>query len=415
MLRTLSLAALPLFLAPAAHAGVWTVGSGGDFGEISDAVAAAAPGDTLLVLPEWYEPFVLDKPLTIVGLGMFVGTNRPFVDGDVRIVGLPAGLPAVLSNVICDDLMIEGCEATLVLERADSDTLLVDDCDDVRLSGFRTDRGSRVARSRVEWRASQISGIDGDWASYSFPRRPIGDGTPALVLGRRARVHVASSGVDGGHGGHALYFGQTGGDGAPAVVVGPFSELLLTHFGGSVRGGDGGQAPGSPPICSQFGSPAPAVVSEGGLALVPTASTYDLYGGRSDLGGACGGPFVAPPAVGPGVVASDEAAAYLDLFNWPQLGTTSTFRLRGASPGETIRLEISREPARIATPGVVVEDLVGPGLVVPMPPPPSAGAQTTYPHAWPSDWPVGTVVFAQAELVSAAGTRRTNSVPIVLR
>lgn len=79
-LRAARLACLAVLVAPlAAQAAVWQVGPDG---ALADAIARAAPGDTLRIAPGHYPAnLVIDKPLTLVGADP---AHRPTLDGGNR-------------------------------------------------------------------------------------------------------------------------------------------------------------------------------------------------------------------------------------------------------------------------------------------------------------------------------------------
>jgi hypothetical protein len=63
-------------------------GPGVDFTTISAAVAAAQPGDLILVLDGTYSGFTLTKGLTVMGSGVVT------VQGAIEIANVPAGIRA---------------------------------------------------------------------------------------------------------------------------------------------------------------------------------------------------------------------------------------------------------------------------------------------------------------------------------
>src|SRR5262245_40118381 len=90
-MHKLPLAALVLLLAAPLRAGVIVVdvafGPGADVHQISEAIALAAPNDTILVRPGLYNAFELTKGLTLVADPDGDAAAR----GPVRIHDLPAG------------------------------------------------------------------------------------------------------------------------------------------------------------------------------------------------------------------------------------------------------------------------------------------------------------------------------------
>jgi hypothetical protein len=94
--RALSALSLPVVAALlaqplVAQSTVGPPGSGAPFEQFSDAVAAAAPNAPILVAEGEYGPFLVEKPLTIVGTG-----SGPGAVGSVIVHPDPGGgLPAI--------------------------------------------------------------------------------------------------------------------------------------------------------------------------------------------------------------------------------------------------------------------------------------------------------------------------------
>ncbi|HKX45400.1 MAG TPA: hypothetical protein VJP77_01745, partial [Planctomycetota bacterium] len=93
---------LALLAAPAAAQTFTVAPSGGDFTEIQAAIDAAPPGATVLVAAGQYVPFVLRKPLTILGEGsgvVQVGDWFAGAFGGSLVEQIPAGASARLSGL----------------------------------------------------------------------------------------------------------------------------------------------------------------------------------------------------------------------------------------------------------------------------------------------------------------------------
>ena len=108
------LTVLALTCAPAL-AGVITVddSGGADFTDLPQAVAAAAPGDTLLVHPGQYSSFTIDaKPLTVLGLA----AGQVVVEGTSRVNGVTAPFKVVLCQIDFERLALSGNSGALVLD-----------------------------------------------------------------------------------------------------------------------------------------------------------------------------------------------------------------------------------------------------------------------------------------------------------
>lgn len=93
-MKTLARRIAPLLaigsLCPLVHAGVLVVGPTGSFADVAAALAAAQPGDTILVQPGTYGPFQVDKSVRIAATGPGVEIAA-FGANAIRVVNLPAG------------------------------------------------------------------------------------------------------------------------------------------------------------------------------------------------------------------------------------------------------------------------------------------------------------------------------------
>jgi hypothetical protein len=86
-----------------------------------------------------------------------------------------------------------------------------------------------------------------------------------------------------------------------------------------------------------------------------------------------------------------------------------------APPGSTAVVRVGRSLALNATPGVVIEDLVGLSRTFPVPQVP-AGGEVEWGFVVPASLPVGFVFAAQMDVTLPGGElRRTNSIVGVLR
>ena len=140
---TLALTCLP------AAAGTWIVdddgGPGVDFTDIAPAIAAAAPGDSLLILAGIYSAFDLDKPLALVAQPGAKVQGGP----GCRVHDLPAGAVVTVSGLAFGGLnwpIVEDCAGTVVLDGLEllSSGMLVDASTDVRMRDCTVGRGLQV-------------------------------------------------------------------------------------------------------------------------------------------------------------------------------------------------------------------------------------------------------------------------------
>ena len=258
-------------------------GGGGDFTEISAAVAAANAGDLLIVNAGNYNGFVLDKQLTIVGSH----PDKPTVWGLTDIVS-PAG--ATLAGLSLTRVNVLGCADTLLFDEVvvtgggstDCLTFKIDDSLDVRLDGcviygkdgdFACESvGIHIERSHVVITDSLVEGGDG-WGD-TFDGY---DGRPGLDVAAGAHVDLAATSVHGGTGGTPdVIISGMGGDGAPAIAIEASATVILRGtnehliYGGP--GGGGGFPGWSPPSVTGTGT-----LLWGGCVFFPAPShTLDI-------------------------------------------------------------------------------------------------------------------------------------------
>jgi hypothetical protein len=241
--------ALSVSAVPAAAA-VLTVGPGGMFAEIADAVAAAQPGDVVLVAPGTYAPFDVDLPLSVLG----DGTGDVVVAGSGSLVvhGIAAGTEVVVSGLVVQlnpvfepvlaSVQVHDCAGTVALH-------------DLRIEAPFNHVGVHVEQSeRVLLLASAI---------------PSG-GPPAAVRAIDSELWVAGCTLVGKT--PASGFAEPGHDAVHAT-----SSTLRIWRSRVVGGGAG------------TGKPALFLAPDGGDGIDATASIVVLYGGPIASGGAISG------------------------------------------------------------------------------------------------------------------------------
>src|SRR5215475_12174153 len=98
----------PALLSTTAAATTYVVdingGAGVDFTQITDAIAAASPGDVLIVHPGAYQSFTLSIGLSIVGQA---GVSAPAV----QITNVPSGARAAIASLAFQTVAVSGCNA----------------------------------------------------------------------------------------------------------------------------------------------------------------------------------------------------------------------------------------------------------------------------------------------------------------
>jgi len=401
--------ALFLLAAPlAAKTIVVDAGGGADYTDLPPAIAAASPGDLVLVLPGDYTAFTLDKGLTVLGVG---ATSTVVVHGTVLVDGPQVTLSAVLSTFYCTGLEASGCKELLLLEGLDmgyithdmetagSTALRIVDCADVRVLHTKIQGGPEaptvvVGGSRIEFVQSELRA--GGGCGYEPPIHDYPLCNPGVCLaagGSRVRFALSSAiGEDG----QDHYLWDLGGNGADGFNVGSTDLLISGRESDLVRSGNGGEEWG--------GCGTPLILS----GSVARRSRVTLSPGWNwGYGDSC------QPVLG----CCDEVVApfdpTLELLGAAVPGAKLALRLR-APRGSTARVLLGREP--VVRPRVgVVEDV----LLVPL----RGWDLGTVPPTSEIDWEVqlpaglrtGQLLFAQAAvLVDGGELRLTHSVPLLV-
>lgn len=247
------LAVLAPLLAAPALASTITVGPTGAFTEISAAIAAAQPGDTLLVDAGTYQAFSVDKPLRIIGRGQVVVAG--FATSAISVLALPAGSEVFISGMDVDAFAVTAINlasglGSVVLQdvnvgqQTHAVALQANACARVMLldSTFEDSSGPALGVQRGTIEATQCELIIANCTI-------IGDNTPSgfairgdhgLVLDGGG-VKIWRSVIRGGDGlaGKGIFVSPHGGDGLRAT------DARVSIFGGpdsSVSGGTGAPA-----------------------------------------------------------------------------------------------------------------------------------------------------------------------------
>lgn len=417
-MRRLTLIAL-ILLAPRMHAGVWIVdaanGPGADFKEIYAAVAAPEVliGDVLAVRAGSYGPFTLDKNLVVIG------ESGTLVAAPVQIGPLIVLKPAGVVGLRTPYLSISGCAGTILIE----DVVGLEQVDISGSADVRVVRSPIVApvstsntaltidSSRVEIDSSDLAG--GTWPNTwgACPHAPGGGfvGGIALLASNSARVHLVESDALGGHAEYQLCPDVVGGNGRFGIQYSA-SEILIAGGGQCLlRGGAGGPNYYYQYECSYDGPSASAV--RGSIVPVRTSGAttkvYPYYWGIHCL------EFTPSaydcPTVKPAL--PDPTLAWIG--GTPSVGQSIQLRLTTPA-ASSITLLAGRKPTVVATPGMIIEELVAPIRSYPLGS--SAGGTLILPFNVPSNSTTGSLLVFQVEITIDPGdVRRTNSIPIVVR
>ncbi len=410
-----------LLAAPLASAAILTVGPSGQFAEIADALAAAQPGDVLIVQPGTYHEFTVDKPVRILGDGSGGVIVTSFGQNGIVVTGIPAGEEAVLSGL---DL-----QANPILAPVQASVHLVDNAGTVVLCDLRVasqfsgmgvaadgcarvllldaeildagTHGSVAPNAAVSATGSELwianSTITGEFGASGFAEP--GDHGVSVD---NASLHVWRSTIRGGKGvsGKGFSVNPAGGDGIRA------SASSVTLYGGpegEVRGGNG--APGI------FGGHGPG----GAGVRLMEGSTASLQQDLTIAGGFDSSGLVQTPAV----VLEGGSTSALDAFLFPTLAASADQTAVGGSfdiavdghPGGFAVMFLSLETGpTLSLPGVEGLGVLNPGLFFQLTSTvlDPAGSATFPIHVPPFPGLLGATFFFQAAEASAAGLAITN-------
>ena len=377
-------------------------GRGVHFVDLPPAIAAARPGDVLLVRAGAYSSFVLDKGLRVLG-EPGVQVAGPLASA-VRSV--PFGQVAVLSRLRVAELHVESCAGTVVLQDLDTWQLRLDASADVRVAHLPASPGMEpqvsVQAARLELVGCSLRGARG---LDSWGWGDAGAGQPALSAGADARVHATHVVMRGGNGGNM--YGDTmnrAGDGGPAVLAQGAPAAARVVLAGTnwelVRGGDGGISDS----CALDGRGGPGVRSLGALVL---HSRVQFAGGDSQCYGS------APPVEGASVIELEPEIVRLELLDEPRAGRWLRFVVH-APPGSTGELAVGDEPL-VGRSTDLIEERVQARRLVPIFPVQGGGKFVGSVRVSPNAV-MGSLVLAQARLSCVCGrTQRSNSVVGVVR
>ncbi len=353
---------------------------GGDYLELGDAVAAAAPGDVVLLVPGQhldYGEIVVDKPLTILGAGSATTSYQavpvdPFdtplpllVTGlgsgeEVRVAGLTlssaavggtppiaAVISACVGPVVLSDVAGTGAPVGIAQPAA---MVRIDGCSQVTLDGCSFVVGSNAAAPvpALLVQSSQVW-VNGCVLQGGSTTVFFGGGGNDGAAGLRAIdavVRVSRSEVRGGDGtqSNPFFTPQLATAGGAAIeALGASQVYARGGAGNALRGGDGGDGFSGQPL---YGAGGPAISLVSGSSLTTTPDVVASAGADGD------GPVTTPVVVGPG------AWAPLSL---PLATLESTAKI--VAPGGTVDLELGGEPNTLFATFFALAQ--GPALVAP--------------------------------------------------
>jgi len=382
---------------------------GGQFTDIPPAIAAAQPGDVLLVMQGTYSGFTLDKGLAILGYG------HPPITGTASIVVLPSSQTALLLNVSPPNLIVVDCKGPVIAQELHSPTnVTVQRCADVRfrdidMSFFNSWPldACDISGSRVEFVDCYLSAsFTSGGCGTSAPPPPSGAG---IDISHSSRVHLVRSSVYGGSGSGCLPQNY-GADGGPGVRL-TSSDVLIVAGGGSslISGGLWG---GDINLnrCTNNGQSGPGVFNQGGRFWHSGARFYcpDNFFGVHCIDLPCGDGITGPSMP----VTPDDPTIGVTGAGTP--GSTLHVGVR-APPGSPATLILGRTAVVIPDPNTRIEQLTPRAHIINLGTVPASGI-VRYDWAIDTTLTPGTLFVGQATIaLSPSDLRRTNSVPIIVR
>ncbi|HVS17968.1 MAG TPA: hypothetical protein VMT18_05155 [Planctomycetota bacterium] len=419
MLHTMLRAgALTLLVLPAT-AGVITVddSGGADFSDLPAAIAAAQPGDVLLVEPGSYSGFLLQgKPLAILGQA----SGQVIVNGSSQVAGIPLGSEVVLADLDFWTLELSDSDGVIVVVGVrvfawnDQNRFFVHDCADVRTLGLHADAtgfvlapcGQSAVSLSGPGRVEIVDGfLEGRYGVYEEcgERGLLAEGGVSLLLAGTSVLGGDGGDGDGGCGVMCFCPGYPGGDGA--WVRGPGTRVRITGLPDDVivAGETGWPVSGCvvhacPIKFSDNGDPDSALFHSG-VDLQPTSGFKDIC-------------EPSPPKS----LQIIPPEPLLELVSQGVPGSPLHLRVHGR-PGDAVLLKLGRSAVVEPIPGVMVERLTSEESsialgVIPLAP---QYVELKLFKVPVGGWPPGATFFAQARILRNGAEWRTNSVPIVWR
>lgn len=413
MLRA-ALASFTLLLASSsASAGTIVVDAqrrpGFDFDDLPAAVAAALPGDVVLVHTGVYREIVVDKQLTLLGVGA-----GALVDGAIVVRGVERRV--AIAALSARSLVIEDCTGCVSAERMPAlERVRVHRARDVRLHELRVvaapgsgDAALETSRSRVELASSELTGAVGEHATASTSVAVV-DGAPALRAGSGSRVHLARTSAFGGAGGSQSLL-HAPGNGAAALRVECDAVLFVSGDGATIlEGGAGGRA--VDPSGAHDGAPGLAIEADD--AALVTWSLAELRAGATRAGVPSAHGSAA--TTGAYVTASRTAQPTITVTGWPLAGGALLVHVRG-EPLARVRFWYGRKTTLHPFPDGGVEWLARALVAFELGNLPPSGSLSFVLPVSPS-YATGTLFTCQAETKDAltSARQRSNSLPLIVR
>jgi hypothetical protein len=384
---------------------------GFDFTDIPPAIAAASPGDVILVHPGSYSGFTLNIGLSIVGTA---GVQTRGIT-----VSVASGPRVALSSFHCLSLSVTSCAVPVIANDLTMDmpgTLAsgyavdVQSSSDVRLRGLHVPEhlaggvgGLRALHSRVEITGSSVFGGKGDDSQTGYDNaKPGGIG---VLCDQESDVHISLSTIYAGPGGVCFsdqFPAGSGGTGGVGILVQGSSKLLLSdawiHF---VSGGDAGLGID----CGHDGYPAPGVsVISGSYAR---SSHVLIYAGAPG----CILHMQAPTSGSIDFVSPIDPS--LELAGTTAPDRELTLVIHG-TPHDAAQIRLGRQAVVHDEVGIYEDELTNAGRIYDLGTLPASGEATMH-LTVPDSLPHGYLMVFQGSTVGSDGaTRLTQSAPVVV-
>lgn len=267
-------------VSPCLHGATWIVdddyGPGVDFTDIPPAIAAASPGDLILVRDGSYSPVILDKPLSLVS---DTGCH-PNIVNSAKIFNISPNQSVVFSGFSLKRLFVHKCKGSVLVDDCDigfsevpyEPSLKIDGCDQVAISrtnvkgkdaSYYKLAASFTHSTVVVTHCDFVGGKGEDGHEISGENGGFG------VYAHTSKVFFQASCASGGDGGDNTGLSGIGGNGAPGIAA---YYAYVEVFGlpdHTIRGGAGGDsATGSPGIDSGAISAWESTINYSGVSLV---------------------------------------------------------------------------------------------------------------------------------------------------
>jgi hypothetical protein len=232
--RVAAALAVPSLLCASAFAQltVGPAGSGATFDQVSDALAAAAPGAVIHVAAGVYEPFVVDRDVSIVGAGSdqcFVAWPANSTVSGIAVNGVPAGETVRISGFGLDSATNASVNVPRIhLSQCDGRVELVD-LRSLTLESTAANFWGFTALGIADCDAVVLQGVEARGSHGAFGGTLVGSGGTAGSI-VASRVWLSGCLFAGGHG------GDGGGGEALVITDGSFVEVSRSEM----LGGNGG-------------------------------------------------------------------------------------------------------------------------------------------------------------------------------